>query len=93
MLSARNSNIEQALDSCRPVLAAHPANESCRDLEHDASAKLARQLVDKGQTELQRGQLEDAARNADRALRLDPANGQAKTLQTVAQNLISTNNR
>jgi hypothetical protein len=83
----QSGNLEDALQSCQLVLKANPADESCSQVQQDASAKLAHQLVSRAQAELQRGELVDAARDANRASKLDPKNTDAKTVQKLAEGL------
>ena len=83
----QRGEFEQALASCKPVSAAHPADEDCRQVQHDASIKLAAQLAERAQVEVQHGELVDAERNAVRAARLDPTNQSARIVLGLAQQL------
>ncbi len=77
-------NYQAAKDTCDQVLTKDRTNEGCRTVRQRASVKLAQQLVKQGQTQLERGQFDEALWSADEAIRLDPANPNAPKLKQFA---------
>ncbi len=75
-----------AMDNCERVLGKAP-NSECVTLHQRAQVKLAQQLVNKGQSQLERGQLDEAVWSADEAMKLDPANRNAAKLKLLALKL------
>ncbi|HUK43573.1 MAG TPA: hypothetical protein VLW48_03930 [Candidatus Bathyarchaeia archaeon] len=73
-----------AMDNCDRALSKAPNNAECTTIRQRASVKLAQQLVTKGQSQLERGQIDEAVWSADEAMKLDPANRNAAKLKLLA---------
>lgn len=76
-----------AMDNCGRALNKAPNNAECTTIRQRASVKLAQQLVNKGQSQLERGQLDEAVWSADEAMKLDPSNRNAAKLKLLALKL------
>ncbi len=62
-------------------------NAGCGAIRQHAAVKLAQQFVDKGQTDLEKGEFDEAMWSADAAIKLDPANHGAAKLKLLAAQL------
>src|SRR5579862_1835177 len=76
-----------AMDTCGRALSKSPDSSDCVTIRQHASVKLAQQLVTKGQSQLEQGQLDEAMWSADQAMKLDPANRNAAKLKLLALKL------
>jgi len=76
-----------AKETCERVLSKTPGNSDCVTLRQHASVKLAQQLVTKGQSQLEQGQVDEAMWSADEAMKLDPTNRNAAKLKLLALKL------
>lgn len=81
------ANYKAAMETCDHVLSKSRTNAECVTIRQHAAVKLAQQLVDKGESELEKGQLDEAMWNADTAMRLDPTNRSAAKLKILAAQL------
>jgi len=75
-----------AMDTCDRALS-KTNDPDCMTIRQHASIKLAQQLVSKGQSELEQGQLDEAVWSADQAMKLDPSNRNAAKLKLLALKL------
>jgi hypothetical protein len=73
-----------AKETCDQVLRRERQNEPCKTVQPHASVKLAQQLVNEGQVQLERGQFDEALWSAANALKLDPTNPNAAKLKQFA---------
>jgi serine/threonine protein kinase len=82
--SLTSRNYRAALDTCAKVLGAAPGSQPCTAIRQHASIKLAEQYVNEASNYWEQGQFDQALKNADQALELDPANQKAAKLRQLA---------
>ncbi|WP_433974265.1 hypothetical protein [Tunturiibacter lichenicola] len=78
-----------AKKTCDDVLARKPSEIACMTIRQHASVKLARQLVEQGRLEFQRGQFDEALWSAESAVALDPGSVNATKLRDLASSVKS----
>ncbi len=66
------------------MLGAAPGSQPCTAIRQHASIKLAEQYVNEASNYWEQGQFDQALKNADQALELDPANQKAAKLRQLA---------
>jgi len=76
-----------AKETCDLVLSQRADEPSCTIIRQHASVKLARELVDQGRLQFQRGEFDDAIWSAEGALKLDPTNANAAKLKQLASGI------
>jgi len=75
-----------AFESCSRIPPGLHSPE-CATIRQHASVKLAQQLVNQGQSQLENGDLDEAIWTAEQAIKLDPANRTATKLKLLAVQL------
>jgi serine/threonine protein kinase len=83
-LALENEDYQKAIDICGQVLSASAGSEPCASIHRHAAIKLAEQLVNKAAADWEKGDFDDALRNSETALVLDPANKNAARLKKLA---------
>ncbi|MFZ0705490.1 MAG: hypothetical protein WAM71_07800 [Candidatus Korobacteraceae bacterium] len=76
-------NYKTAKQTCDQVLARATRMEPCLTLRHRASVKLAQVFVERGLTQFQKGEFDEAQWSADEAIRLDSSNATAIRLKQL----------
>ncbi len=79
-----SGNYVAAKETCDQVLKRDARNEPCKTIQQHANVKVAQQLVSEGQAHLERGEINEALWNAEKAIKLDPANPNAAKLKQFA---------
>jgi hypothetical protein len=77
-------NYVAAKEACDQVLKRDARNEPCKTIQQHANVKVAQQLVSEGQEHLERGEIDEALWNAEKAIKLDPSNPNATKLKQFA---------
>lgn len=75
------------METCDLLLSKSHNNAGCAAIRQHAAVKLAQQFVDKGQTELEKGEFDEAMWSGDAAIKLDPANHSAAKRKLLAAQL------
>lgn len=83
-VALENEDYQKAIDICGQVLSASPGSQPCSAIHRHAAIKLAEQLVNKAAADWEKGDFDDALRNSEAALVLDPANKNAAKLKKLA---------
>ncbi len=76
-----------AKETCDRVLIKDKGNAPCTTIRQHAYVKLAQELVKQGQSQLQRGEFNEAIWSAEKAIGMDPANTNAAKLKQLAVQL------
>ena len=83
-VALENEDYKKAIDICGQVLSASAGSQPCAAIHQHAAIKLAEQLVNKAAAAWEKGDFDDALRNSEAALALDPANKNAAKLKKLA---------
>jgi serine/threonine protein kinase len=83
-VALENEDYKKAIDICGQVLSASAGSQPCAAIHQHAAIKLAEQFVNKAAADWEKGDFDDALRNAEAALALDPANKNAARLKKLA---------
>jgi hypothetical protein len=76
-----------AKEACDRVLNQHANEPSCVTIRQHAAVKLAREFIDQGRVQFQRGEFDEAVWSAEGALALDPTNVNAVKLKELASRI------
>lgn len=76
-----------AKQDCDHVVAQDRGSKECATIRQRSSVKLAQELVRRGQSQIQRGEFNEALWSAEEAMNLDPGNVNAVKLKELARQL------